>query len=63
MSINLVKQWFPQLPTALERAPMAGLLCAAALLLGVILALTRPVAAPNATNAPSESKVLMPISD
>lgn len=58
MSINLVKQWFPQLPTALERVPMAGLLCAAALLLGVVLALTRPVAVPNTTNAPSESEIL-----
>jgi hypothetical protein len=58
MSINLVKQWFPQLPSALERAPMAGLLCAAALLLGVVLALARPMAPPNAANTPIESKVL-----
>src|SRR3972149_6899417 len=47
MSNNIVKQWFPQLPLALERTPMAGLLCAAALLLGVTLAWTRSAAAPN----------------
>ena len=44
MSVNLVKQWFPQFLTALDRAPMAGLLCAAALLFGVTLAWTRSAA-------------------
>jgi hypothetical protein len=33
-----LKHWFPHLPSALERAPMAGLMCAGALLLGVTLA-------------------------
>ena len=33
-----LKQWFPHLPGALDRAPMAGLMCAGALLLGVALA-------------------------
>lgn len=33
-----LKQWFPHLPSALDRAPMAGLMCAGALLLGVVLA-------------------------
>jgi hypothetical protein len=33
-----LKQWFPHLPSALDRAPMAGLMCAGALLLGVALA-------------------------
>jgi hypothetical protein len=48
MSVNLVKQWFPQLLSALDRAPMAGLLCATALLFGVTLAWTR--ASPNASS-------------
>jgi hypothetical protein len=47
MSVNHLKQWFPQLLTALDRAPMAGLLCAAALLFGVTLAWTRSAASPN----------------
>ncbi|MGA2796107.1 MAG: hypothetical protein ABSE63_00875 [Thermoguttaceae bacterium] len=47
MSVNLVKQWFPQLLTALDRAPMAGLICAAAILFGVTLAWTRSAAMPN----------------
>ncbi len=47
MSVNLVKQWFPQLLTALDRAPMAGLLCAAAILFGVTLAWTRSAAMSN----------------
>ena len=38
MPSQWLKQWFPHLPTALDRAPMAGLMCAAALLLGVALA-------------------------
>jgi hypothetical protein len=33
-----MKRWFPHLPGALDRAPMAGLMCAGALLLGVALA-------------------------
>lgn len=33
-----LKHWFPHLPGALDRAPMAGLMCAGALLLGVALA-------------------------
>jgi hypothetical protein len=51
MSVNLVKQWFPQLLTALDRAPMAGLVCAAALLFGVTLAWSRSAAAPNNTTS------------
>jgi hypothetical protein len=47
MSVNMVKRRFPQLLTALDRAPMAGLLCAAALLLGVTLAWTRSAAWPG----------------
>jgi hypothetical protein len=38
MSSQWLKRWFPQLPGALDRAPMAGLMCAGALLLGVALA-------------------------
>jgi hypothetical protein len=44
MSVNLVKQRFPQLLTALDRAPMAGLLCAGAILFGVALAWSRSAA-------------------
>ena len=44
MAVNQVKQWFPQLLSALDRAPMAGLLCAAAILFGVTLAWTRSAA-------------------
>lgn len=58
MSVNLVKQWFPQLLTALDRAPMAGLLCAAALLFGVALAWTRSAAAPNSVQAAVETGAL-----
>jgi hypothetical protein len=38
MPSQWLKHWFPHLPGALDRAPMAGLLCAGALLLGVALA-------------------------
>jgi hypothetical protein len=38
MPSQWLKQWFPHLPSALDRAPMAGLMCAGALLLGVALA-------------------------
>lgn len=38
MPSNWLKEWFPHLPNALDRAPMAGLMCAGALLLGVALA-------------------------
>jgi hypothetical protein len=38
MSSQWLKRWFPHLPGALDRAPMAGLMCAGALLLGVALA-------------------------
>jgi hypothetical protein len=38
MPSQWLKQWFPHLPNALERAPMASLMCAGALLLGVALA-------------------------
>jgi hypothetical protein len=38
MPSHWLKQWFPHLPSALDRAPMAGLMCAGALLLGVALA-------------------------
>jgi hypothetical protein len=44
MSVNLVKQRFPQFLTALDRAPMAGLLCAGAILFGVALAWSRSAA-------------------
>jgi hypothetical protein len=47
MSVNQVKQRLPQILSALDRAPMAGLLCAAALLFGVTLAWTRSAALPN----------------
>jgi hypothetical protein len=58
MSVNLVKQWFPQLLTALDRAPMAGLLCAVALLFGVTLAWTRSAAAPNNNTSALKAGVL-----
>ncbi|MGA2059145.1 MAG: hypothetical protein ABSG67_01590 [Thermoguttaceae bacterium] len=58
MSVNLVKQWFPQLLTALDRAPMAGLICAAAILFGVTLAWTRSAAMPNTANTALETSVL-----
>jgi len=58
MSVNLLKQRFPQLLTALDRAPMAGLLCAAALLFGVTLAWTRSIAAPHSAQATVETGVL-----
>ena len=55
MSVNLVKQWFPQLLTALDRAPMAGLICAAAILFGVTLAWTRSAAMPNTAKTALET--------
>jgi hypothetical protein len=58
MAVNQVKQWFPQLLSALDRAPMAGLLCAAALLFGVTLAWTRSAAAPNSSRTALEAGVL-----
>jgi hypothetical protein len=58
MAVNQVKQWFPQLLSALDRAPMAGLLCAAALLFGVTLAWTRSAAAPNSARTALEAGVL-----
>jgi hypothetical protein len=58
MSMNLVKHWFPQFPMALERAPMAGLLCAAALLLVVTLAWTHTVTARNRHSASFEANVI-----
>jgi len=63
MSVNLVKQWFPQLLTALDRAPMAGLICAAAILFGVTLAWTRSTAMPNTGKTVLESSVLSPAFD
>jgi hypothetical protein len=63
MSVNLVKQWFPQLLTALDRAPMAGLICAAAILFGVTLAWTRSAAMPNTTKTALESSVLSRAND
>jgi hypothetical protein len=60
MSVNLVKQWFPQLLTALDRAPMAGLVCAAAILFGVTLAWTRSAAMPNTVKPALEKSVLSP---
>jgi hypothetical protein len=38
MPSQWLKQWFPHLPSALDRAPMASLMCAGALLLGVAIA-------------------------
>jgi hypothetical protein len=61
MSVNLVKQWFPQLLTALDRAPMAGLVCAAAILFGVTLAWTRSAAMPNTVKPALEKSVLSPV--
>jgi len=58
MSVNLVKQWFPQLLTALDRAPMAGLICAAAILFGVTLAWTRSAAMSNTGKTALENGML-----
>ncbi|MGD0516006.1 MAG: hypothetical protein ABSA26_00595 [Thermoguttaceae bacterium] len=58
MSVNLVKQWFPQFLTALDRAPMAGLLCAAAILFGVTLAWTRSAAMPDSAKGAFEASML-----
>jgi hypothetical protein len=55
MSVNLVKQRFPQLLTALDRAPMAGLLCAAAILFGVALAWSRSAAMSSSGKTSLES--------
>ena len=58
MSVNLVKQWFPQLLTALDRAPMAGLICAAAILFGVAMAWTRSAAMSNSGKTALENGML-----
>jgi hypothetical protein len=63
MSVNLVKQWFPQLLTALDRAPMAGLICAAAILFGVTLAWTRSAAMPSTAKTALETSMLTQTSD
>jgi hypothetical protein len=38
MTPHPLQQWFPQFAHALERVPMAGLMCAGAILLGIALA-------------------------
>jgi hypothetical protein len=38
MTPHPLQQWFPQFSRVLERAPMAGLMCAGAILLGIALA-------------------------
>jgi hypothetical protein len=58
MSTNLAKQWFPQFLTALDRAPMAGLLCATAILFGVILACTRSAVLPGGAKGALEANML-----
>lgn len=58
MSVNLVKQWFPQLLTALDRAPMAGLICAAAILFGVALAWSRSAAMPDSGKTTLETGMM-----
>ena len=63
MSVNLVKQWFPQLLTALDRAPMAGLMCAAAILFGVTLAWSRSAAMSNSHQVTLETSTLGNASD
>jgi hypothetical protein len=53
MSSQWLKHWFPHLPGALDRAPMAGLMCAGALLLGVALAGARSSLSGDNKAAPS----------
>jgi hypothetical protein len=55
MSSQWLKLWFPHLPSAMDRAPMAGLMCAGALLLGVALAGARS-SLPNENGAGSGSE-------
>jgi hypothetical protein len=57
MSSQWLKQWFPHLPSALDRAPMAGLMCAGALLLGVALAGARS-SNPNENGAASTAETI-----
>jgi hypothetical protein len=57
MSSQWLKQWFPHLPSALDRAPMAGLMCAGALLLGVALAGARS-SNPNENGAASTAETV-----
>jgi hypothetical protein len=44
MPSQWLKLWFPHFPNALDRAPLAALMCAGALLLGVALAGARSTA-------------------
>jgi hypothetical protein len=56
MASQGLKQWFPQFPNSLNRAPMAGLMCAGALLLGVVLAgASTSITNENAAASPAES--------
>ena len=56
MPSRWLKQWFPHLPSALDRAPMAGLMCAGALLLGVALAGARSsISSENGVASSAES--------
>jgi hypothetical protein len=57
MSSQWLKQWFPHLPSALDRAPLAGLMCAGAILLGVALAGARS-SNPNENGAASSTETV-----
>ena len=63
MSVNLVKQRFPQLLTALDRAPMAGLLCAVAILFGVASAWSRSAATSSSGKTSPEDTVPVKAAD
>jgi hypothetical protein len=57
MASHWLKLMFPHLPNALDRAPMAGLMCAGALLLGVALAGARS-SSPNGNDTGLETSVI-----
>ncbi|MCC6125371.1 MAG: hypothetical protein IT426_10440 [Pirellulales bacterium] len=57
MPSQWLKQWFPHLPSALDRAPTASLMCAGALLMGVALAGARSSVSTENGKAPSETAV------
>ncbi|MBN2580744.1 MAG: hypothetical protein JXB10_17290 [Pirellulales bacterium] len=57
MTPHPLQQWFPQFTRALDRAPMAALMCAGAILLGIALAGARtspPTKSTPPTTEPSE---------
>jgi hypothetical protein len=63
MSSQWMKRWFPNLPGALDRAPMAGLMCAGALLLGVALAGARPTNSAESGAAKSHGDPAVKVAD